>query len=147
MDFEKMLKLTGVLHRIGVKVQEEFKRGAEQIFEQYRKYREAHAGFTLPKPEGNCVTYASDFIEIPVGNIIKESKTEKYWDKQYIIYISPGDPREKIRVNTYYIPQGEKVCICTHYDRGLCNTLEEYDKLSVEYIEEQVYGSWMDGAR
>ena len=88
MDFEKMLKLTGVLHRIGVKVQEEFKRDAEQIFEQYRKYREAHAGFTLPKPEGNCVTYASDFIEIPVGNIIKESRdSQRQWEDKAVKYI------------------------------------------------------------
>ena len=54
---------------------------------------------------------------------------------------------EKIRVNTYYLPQEEKVRICTHYDRGLCDTLEEYEKLPIEYIEEQAYGSWMDGAR
>ena len=30
---------------------------------------------------------------------------------------------------------------------GRCDTLEEYNKLFIEYIEEQAYGSWMDGAR
>ena len=54
-DFEKTLELTGVLHRIGVKTQEEFKRDAERVFEQYQKYHEAHPGSTPPKPEGNCV--------------------------------------------------------------------------------------------
>ncbi len=48
---------------------------------------------------------------------------------------------------SYYLLQGEKVRLCTHYDRGLCDTLEEYDRLPIEYIEEQAYGSWMDGAR
>lgn len=93
--------------------------------------------------------HVSDYIEIPDDSIIKESRTENpgYCDKQYIVYISPDDPRKKIRVNTYYLPQGEKVRICTHYDRGLCDTLEEYHKLPITYIEEQAYGSWMDGAR
>ena len=54
-DFEKTLELTGVLHRIGVKTQEEFKRDAEQVFEQYQKYCEAYPGFTPSKPEGNGV--------------------------------------------------------------------------------------------
>ena len=54
-DFEKTLELTGVLHRIGVKTQEEFKRDAERVFEQFQTYREAHPGATQPKPEGNCV--------------------------------------------------------------------------------------------
>lgn len=54
-DFEKTLELTGVLHRIGVKTQEEFKRDAERVFEQYQKYREAHPGSTPPKPEGDCM--------------------------------------------------------------------------------------------
>lgn len=54
-DFEKTMELTGVLHRIGVKTQEKFKRDAEQVFEQYQKFREAHPGSTPPKPEGNCM--------------------------------------------------------------------------------------------
>ncbi len=90
-----------------------------------------------------------DFIEIPVDNIIKESKLEMpgWRDKQYIIYISLGDSRKKIHINTYYLLQGKKVQLCTHYDRELCDTLEEFNRLPVEYIKEQAYGSWMDGAR
>ncbi|MDE7430015.1 MAG: hypothetical protein K2N00_12275 [Lachnospiraceae bacterium] len=140
-DFEKTLELTGVLHRIGVKTQEEFKKDAERVFEQYQKYREAHPGSASLKPEGNCVicsdcqgkglhlkklsllkvdvgkvcktcggfgylpAYVSDFVEIPADNIIKESRTETpgYCDKQYIVYMSLGDSRKKIRVNTYYL--------------------------------------------
>ena len=54
-DFEKTLELAGVLHRIGVKTMEEFRRDAERVFEQFQMYREAHPGSTPPKPEGNCV--------------------------------------------------------------------------------------------
>ena len=48
---------------------------------------------------------------------------------------------------SYYLLQGEKVRLCTHYDRGLCETLEEYKSLPIDRIENQAYGSWMDGAR
>lgn len=54
-DFENTLELTGVLHRIGVKTQEEFKRDAEDILEQYSKYCEAYPGAVRAKPEGDCV--------------------------------------------------------------------------------------------
>lgn len=90
-----------------------------------------------------------DFIEISADNIIKEAKTEdsRFCDKQYIIYIDPNHSHRKIRVNTYYLPKGTKVSLCIYYDRGLCNTMEEYNRLPIEYIESQAYGSWMDGAR
>lgn len=54
-DFEKTLELTGVLHRIGAKTQEEFKRDAEKVLEQYQKYRETYPNSVQPKPEGDCV--------------------------------------------------------------------------------------------
>ena len=90
-----------------------------------------------------------DFIEISADNIIKESRTEKpdRCDKQYIVYLSPDDSHAKIRVNTYYRLQGKTVSLCTYYDRGLCDTLEEYNRLPVDYVERQAYNSWMDGAR
>lgn len=98
---------------------------------------------------GYVPAHVSDFVHIPAENMIKESRTKNpdYCDKQYIVYISPCALSKKIRVNTYYLLQGDKVRICTHYDRGLCDTLEEYHKLPIEYVEEQAYGSWMDGAR
>ena len=101
------------------------------------------------KKKTQTINDVVDFIEIPVENIIKESRIEtpEYCDKNYIIYSSPGDARMKIRVNTYYLLQGKKVRLCTHYDRGLCDTLEEYNRLPEEYIRKQVYCSWMDGAR
>jgi hypothetical protein len=91
----------------------------------------------------------NDFIEISIDNIIKESITENpdYCNKQYIIYINPNNSHKKIRINTYYLPQETKIKLCMHYDRGLCDTIEEYQSLSQEYIESQAYGSWMDGAR
>lgn len=82
------------------------------------------------------------FTEIPVGNIIKESIAKGH---QYIIFINPND--SKILVNTYYKMKGNKVSLCILYTRKLCDTLEEYKRLSIEYIEGEAYGSWMDGAR
>ncbi len=90
-----------------------------------------------------------DFIEIPADNVIEESITESpgYGSKPYLAYLSPDDSRQKIRVNTYFLPQGGNVRLCVCYDRGLCNTLEEYRRLPLSYIESMAYGSWMDGAR
>ncbi len=87
----------------------------------------------------------SSFIEIPISQIIKESQTEtpSYCDKKYMIY----DSGEKIHINACHSFQGEKARLCIHYDRKLCDTLEEYNHMPVEYIEAQAYGAWMDGAR
>ncbi len=88
-----------------------------------------------------------DYIEIPVGNIIKESITKdpRWCDLKYIIYINPKD--SKILVNTDYEMKGNKVGLCIPYTRKLCDTLEEYKNLSIEYIESEAYGSYMDAAR
>lgn len=91
----------------------------------------------------------SDYIEISTKNILKESQTTAsgFCDKKYVIYINTDDCRQKIRVNTYYRKKDDKIKLCTHYDRGLCDTIEEYENLDLHYIESQAYGSWMDGAR
>lgn len=95
-----------------------------------------------------------DFIDVPVSNVLKESVTEipKYCDKPYIVYRNPNHRNKKIRVNTYFyrikfpfLPP--KMRLCIYYDRGLCDTLDEYHCLPIEYIEREAYGSWMDGAR
>ena len=88
-------------------------------------------------------------LEIPAGDILKEGKKAipGFFDIPYIIYVRPGDPRKRIRINTRYLPRGDSVRLDVHYDRGLCDTLEEYRRLSREAIEEQAYGAWMDGAR
>ena len=90
-----------------------------------------------------------DYMEIPAGNVIKESRTKipGFCDKPYIVYIYPGESRMKIHIHTDFSPQGKKVRLCTHYDRGLCETLEEYKSLPIDRIENQAYGSWMAGAR
>ena len=41
---------------------------------------------------------------------------------------------KKIRINTYYLPQETKIKLYMHYDRELCDTIEEYQSLSQEYI-------------
>lgn len=45
------------------------------------------------------------------------------------------------------IIEGNVIQLCKYYDRGLCDTLEEYTKLEMSFVERQAYGSWMDGAR
>ncbi len=88
-----------------------------------------------------------DFIELPMDKIIKESQmTEKgFCDKKYVVYININDPRQKVRINTYYLKGNNAIKLCKYYDRGLCDTIEEYERLNIRYIEAQVYGSWMDG--
>lgn len=54
-DFEKTMEAMGVLARIGVKTQAEFKKDAEYVFQQYQKYKEAHPGSVPPMPEGDCM--------------------------------------------------------------------------------------------
>lgn len=63
---------------------------------------------------------------------------------QFIVYPCGNE----IRINTDFQekPDGRLKC-CLHYDRMLCRTMEEYRKLTIEEIESQAYGSWMDGAR
>lgn len=90
-----------------------------------------------------------DFIELPMDKIIKESQTtgKGFGDKKYVVYININDPRQKVRINTYYLKENNVIKLCKYYDRGLCDTIEEYERLSIRYIETQAYGSWMDGAR
>ena len=85
-DFEKTLELRGVLHRIGVKTQEEFKKDAERVFEQYQKYREAHPGSTAPKPEGDCQGKGLHLKKLPllkvdVGKVCKTCGGSGYLPK------------------------------------------------------------------
>lgn len=54
-EFEKVMETAGVQARIGVVSQEEFRKQAEQVFEQFGMYRAAHPGSVNPKPEGNCL--------------------------------------------------------------------------------------------
>lgn len=91
----------------------------------------------------------SAFIEISIKNALKESETTNvaYNNKEYIIYYDISRENKRVRINTYYFKDKEKLRLCKHYDRGLCDTLEEYKGLKLDYIEEMAYGSWMDGAR
>ena len=91
-DFEKTMELTGVLHRIGVKTQEEFKRDAERVFGQYQKYRETHPGSTPPKPEGDCMICPDcqgkglhlkklPLLKVDVGKVCKTCRGSGYLSK------------------------------------------------------------------
>lgn len=61
--------------------------------------------------------------------------------------IIPRKTRQKVRINTDYYQNDNVMMLCKSYDRGLCDAIEEYEKLNLKYIESQAYGSWMDGAR
>lgn len=65
------------------------------------------------------------------------------WDK----VLAFGGGMNTIKVSTYYAVKGSKARLCIYYDRGLCGTVKEYCGLSTDYIEEQAYGAYMDGAR
>lgn len=89
------------------------------------------------------------YIAIQKENILKEDTTimPEYCDKKYVIYYNLSDDRQKVRINTDYYKKDNVIMLSKAYDRGLCDTIEEYKKLDLKYIESQAYGSWMDGAR
>ena len=60
-DLERTLETVGVLRRIGIMTDEDFKKTAEQVLGQFEKYREARPNSVKPKPEG-------DFIPCPDCN-------------------------------------------------------------------------------
>lgn len=89
-----------------------------------------------------------DFFYISKEDIILQGKThEPYSEHDFIVYVNPNDNRNKIRINTYFVEYEEGIQCCHFYDRGLCDTIDEYKKLNMYEIESQAYGSWMDGAR
>lgn len=90
-----------------------------------------------------------NYIKLQLDNIIKEGKTTapEYCNKKYVIYYNPKETGRKVRINTDYYKNDNVIKLCKSYDRGLCDTMEEYEKLDLKYIESQAYGSWMDGAR
>lgn len=91
----------------------------------------------------------SSYIELPVSNVLKEGVTTKpeLCDKKYVVYINKSDSRQKVRVNTDYLLYDDYIKLNMYYDRGLCDTIEQYHELDLPYIESQAYGAWMDGAR
>ena len=54
-DFEKILKETGVLERAAIMTVEQMKQNAEQMWEQFERYRETYPNSVQPKPEGDCI--------------------------------------------------------------------------------------------
>lgn len=91
-DFEKTLELTGVLHRISIKTQEEFKKDAEQTLSQFFEYVEANPNSIKPKPKGNCVICSDchgkglrikniPFLKINVGKVCKTCGGSGYLPK------------------------------------------------------------------
>ena len=90
-----------------------------------------------------------NYIKLQLENILTEGQTiaPEYCDKKYVIYYNPKETRQKVRINTNYYQNDNVMMLCKSYDRGLCDAIEEYEKLNLKYIESQAYGSWMDGAR
>lgn len=53
-DFERTLREAGVSGRIGVMTKDDFRQRAEQVLDQFDKYKEVHPGSVRSKPEGDC---------------------------------------------------------------------------------------------
>lgn len=70
-----------------------------------------------------------------------------YGMKSYIVYIKREKGKNEIHVNTHFnVKNGVYKCM-VYYDRKLCDTVEQFGKITVAEIESQVYGAYMDGAR
>lgn len=84
------------------------------------------------------------FKEISAADIIKKGRTAGFGGVDYIIYIGSD---KRVHINGDYRTEGKKSFIGIHYDRRLCDTLDEYRSLDPDKIESQAYGAYMDGAR
>lgn len=84
-------------------------------------------------------------IEVSSEDILLTGRTFERWGKRnFIVYSAENG----IFVNTDYYEISRGVYICSSsYNRKLCDTKEEFLKISVEKIEIQAYGAYMDGAR
>ena len=88
----------------------------------------------------------ASYIKIKRENIILHGITHNPWSEHRFIVYRNKDKQIRINTDYYKIKDGIYEC-CVYYDRGLCHTIEEFRKLTIEAIEKQAYGSWMDGAR
>lgn len=86
-------------------------------------------------------------MNIPYTSILKECLAVKKGSHNYIIYCNPEDPKYQVHVNAFYIKRDNAVEIRMNYDRSLCRTMYDYYSLDPNYIENQAYGAFMDGAR
>ena len=86
---------------------------------------------------------------ISANAVLKEAVTGEYYGKvSYIIYKDENAEDFKIRLNTYYKrASGNTYELLNSYDCGLCQDLNEYEKLSEEEIENRAYNCYMTGAR
>lgn len=92
------------------------------------------------------------YIEVKEENIILTGVTHNPLGKhRFIVYLCENNIRRNrinVRVNTdyYEVRKGVYKC-CIYYDRGLCNTIDEFRDITIGEIEKQAYGSYMNGAR
>lgn len=85
------------------------------------------------------------YFNIMTKNVILQGITIRS-QHTYIVYLH--EETQSIHVNAFY-QNGKKggYRCCSHYDRWLCDTVEQYLSLTMQEIESQAYGAWMDGAR
>ena len=81
----------------------------------------------------------------------------KYADKEkhsFLVYWNNSDDRWPIHINTnfhHFDEQGEgtmQICLSEGWgcpDRILCKTMEEFESLTINQLQEQAYGAFMDG--
>ncbi len=83
---------------------------------------------------------SNPYFQISEQNIILRGSV---YGHNYIVYCL----NQSVNVNTYYKNVGKDLYdCCAYYDRKLCRTVSEFQKMSKERIEAQAYNSWMDGA-
>ncbi|MDE6781060.1 MAG: hypothetical protein K2J40_06345 [Ruminococcus sp.] len=81
------------------------------------------------------------YFEITEQNILFRGVI---YEHEYIVYCING----RVNVNTSYTMTGNGVYrCCIYYNRKLCDTISEFERMSIDKIESQAYGSYMDGAR
>ncbi len=88
-------------------------------------------------------------FKIAKRHIVKEGKWEdNVQTYHYVIYTTKLHQMVQLRINALYYLDEEGVYHCDGaYDGFLCETMEEYEKLTDADIKDAVYRAWCGGAR
>lgn len=113
---------------------------------------------TLEGYPGSVVTYKKNMngenrmsdISIPGESIILRGIIQNIHlgSHMYIVYHNETDQKTKICIcSDFWCNDDGTYGVEPAYTRGLCDTIEEFEKLTMAEIESDAYGAWMDGAR
>ena len=91
-----------------------------------------------------------DYNSIPGESIILKGTIQNVHlgSHRYIIYHNENGQKNKICICAdFWCDDDGTYGIEPAYSRGLCDTIEEFEKFTMAEIESDAYGAWMDGAR